>query len=250
MHYFRHAIDATSRHLAAKHRNYISLHIAAEYGTTSHIKRPDRYYSSLYSLLNENGDYTHNPKLNLRERRGAETDICALKTVLKGLYFKPFVYRDKSFLSILKILKQSAASDSFLPTTQASSKNSDEPREFNLPTLPQKRITYVPEKLPSKYGVHSEEYLPIRTTTTYLFVVINYDSQHGHGAFDLYCGMLPYATDDNKCPAYDLPAQNTVRKRSWQHTDRTDRHLLLRRSSYTVHVLKFRLNALINRQLL
>ncbi|KAJ4431419.1 hypothetical protein ANN_20016 [Periplaneta americana] len=38
-----------------------------------------------------------------------------------------------------------------------------EPREFNLPTLPQRRITYVPEKLPSKYGVHSEEYLPIRT---------------------------------------------------------------------------------------
>ncbi|KAJ4427980.1 hypothetical protein ANN_23993 [Periplaneta americana] len=33
----------------------------------------------------------------------------------------------------------------------------DEPREFNLPTLPQRRITYVPEKLPSKYGVHSEE---------------------------------------------------------------------------------------------
>ncbi|KAJ4428788.1 hypothetical protein ANN_25781 [Periplaneta americana] len=36
----------------------------------------------------------------------------------------------------------------------------DEPREFNLPTLRQKPITYVPEKLPSKYGVHSEEYLP------------------------------------------------------------------------------------------
>ncbi|KAJ4439288.1 hypothetical protein ANN_07409 [Periplaneta americana] len=41
----------------------------------------------------------------------------------------------------------------------------DEPREFNLPTLPQRRITYVPEKLPSKYGFHSEEYLPIRTVT-------------------------------------------------------------------------------------
>ncbi|KAJ4433222.1 hypothetical protein ANN_15480 [Periplaneta americana] len=40
----------------------------------------------------------------------------------------------------------------------------DEPREFNLPTLPQRRITYVTEKLPGKYGVHSEEYLPIRTT--------------------------------------------------------------------------------------
>ncbi|KAJ4449924.1 hypothetical protein ANN_01331 [Periplaneta americana] len=40
-----------------------------------------------------------------------------------------------------------------------------EPREFNVPTLPQRRITYVPEKLPSKYGVHSEEYLPIRTVT-------------------------------------------------------------------------------------
>ncbi|KAJ4428375.1 hypothetical protein ANN_24394 [Periplaneta americana] len=35
----------------------------------------------------------------------------------------------------------------------------DEPREFNLPTLPQRRITYVPQKLPSKYGVHSEEHL-------------------------------------------------------------------------------------------
>ncbi|KAJ4446205.1 hypothetical protein ANN_12899 [Periplaneta americana] len=41
----------------------------------------------------------------------------------------------------------------------------DEPREFNLSTLPQRRITYVPENLPSKYGVHSEEYLPIRTVT-------------------------------------------------------------------------------------
>ncbi|KAJ4440499.1 hypothetical protein ANN_08640 [Periplaneta americana] len=28
-----------------------------------------------------------------------------------------------------------------------------------------RRITYVPEKLPSKYGVHSEQYLPIRTVT-------------------------------------------------------------------------------------
>ncbi|KAJ4426221.1 hypothetical protein ANN_27032 [Periplaneta americana] len=39
----------------------------------------------------------------------------------------------------------------------------DEPREFNLPTLPQRCITYEAEKLPSKYGVHSEEYVPIRT---------------------------------------------------------------------------------------
>ncbi|KAJ4437906.1 hypothetical protein ANN_13845 [Periplaneta americana] len=41
----------------------------------------------------------------------------------------------------------------------------DEPREFNLPTFPQRRMTYVPEKLPGKYGVHSEEYLRIRTVT-------------------------------------------------------------------------------------
>ncbi|KAJ4445423.1 hypothetical protein ANN_07228 [Periplaneta americana] len=33
----------------------------------------------------------------------------------------------------------------------------DEPREFNIPTLPQRCITYEAEKLPSKYGVHSEE---------------------------------------------------------------------------------------------
>ncbi|KAJ4427435.1 hypothetical protein ANN_25057 [Periplaneta americana] len=31
-----------------------------------------------------------------------------------------------------------------------------------------------------------------------LFVDINFDGQHEHGAFDLRCGMLPYATDDNK----------------------------------------------------
>ncbi|KAJ4440199.1 hypothetical protein ANN_08338 [Periplaneta americana] len=36
----------------------------------------------------------------------------------------------------------------------------DAPREFNLPTLPQRCITYEAEKLPSKYGVHSEEYVP------------------------------------------------------------------------------------------
>ncbi|KAJ4446940.1 hypothetical protein ANN_13642 [Periplaneta americana] len=39
----------------------------------------------------------------------------------------------------------------------------DDPREFNLPTLPQKSITYVPEKLPNKHGVHSEEYY-VRST--------------------------------------------------------------------------------------
>ncbi|KAJ4426301.1 hypothetical protein ANN_27115 [Periplaneta americana] len=33
----------------------------------------------------------------------------------------------------------------------------DEPREFNLPILPQRCITYEVEKLPSKYGVHSED---------------------------------------------------------------------------------------------
>ncbi|KAJ4437413.1 hypothetical protein ANN_17557 [Periplaneta americana] len=33
----------------------------------------------------------------------------------------------------------------------------DEPKEFNLPTLPQRCITYEAEKLPSKYGVHSED---------------------------------------------------------------------------------------------
>ncbi|KAJ4448419.1 hypothetical protein ANN_10435 [Periplaneta americana] len=33
----------------------------------------------------------------------------------------------------------------------------DEPREFNLPTLPQRCITYEAETLPSKYGVHSED---------------------------------------------------------------------------------------------
>ncbi|KAJ4427337.1 hypothetical protein ANN_24957 [Periplaneta americana] len=49
-------------------------------------------------------------------------------------------------------------------------------------------------------------------TITYVFVDNNFDGQHGHGAFDLCCGMLRYATDDNKYPAYDLPAQNTVRK--------------------------------------
>ncbi|KAJ4438287.1 hypothetical protein ANN_14226 [Periplaneta americana] len=40
---------------------------------------------------------------------------------------------------------------------QHTSALSDEPREFNLPTLPQRCITYEAEKLPSKYGVHSEE---------------------------------------------------------------------------------------------
>ncbi|KAJ4427433.1 hypothetical protein ANN_25055 [Periplaneta americana] len=93
----------------------------------------------------------------------------------------------------------------------------NEPREFNLPTLKQRRITYVPEKLPGKYGVHSEEYLPIQRikTITYVFVDINFDGQHGYGEFDLCCGMLPYATNDNKYPAYDLPEQNTVRKMLW-----------------------------------
>ncbi|KAJ4425813.1 hypothetical protein ANN_27439 [Periplaneta americana] len=41
----------------------------------------------------------------------------------------------------------------------------DEPREFNLPTLLQRCITYEVEKMPTKYGVHSEEYLPIHKVT-------------------------------------------------------------------------------------
>ncbi|KAJ4439806.1 hypothetical protein ANN_07934 [Periplaneta americana] len=52
-------------------------------------------------------------------------------------------------------------------TTRTRSRQliADEPREFNLPTHPQRRITCMSEKLPRKYGVHSEEYLPIRTVT-------------------------------------------------------------------------------------
>ncbi|KAJ4446650.1 hypothetical protein ANN_13347 [Periplaneta americana] len=38
----------------------------------------------------------------------------------------------------------------------------DEPREFNLPTLPQRCITKEAEKLPSKYGVHSEDLVKLK----------------------------------------------------------------------------------------
>ncbi|KAJ4439782.1 hypothetical protein ANN_07910 [Periplaneta americana] len=65
----------------------------------------------------------------------------------------------------------------------------DEPREFNLPTLPQRCITYVPEKLPSKYGVHSEEYLPIRTEWRGPVRLIMEPQQHPHRflrTFDYY----------------------------------------------------------------
>ncbi|KAJ4426306.1 hypothetical protein ANN_27120 [Periplaneta americana] len=47
---------------------------------------------------------------------------------------------------------------------------------------------------------------------SWIFYTLSLCSQNEYGAFDLYCGMLPYATD-NKYPAYDLPVQNTVRKR-------------------------------------
>ncbi|KAJ4433936.1 hypothetical protein ANN_16255 [Periplaneta americana] len=53
----------------------------------------------------------------------------------------------------------------------------DDPSEFNLPTLPQSRITYVPEKMPSKYGVHSEEYLPIRKLDEFTKDVINWSNR-------------------------------------------------------------------------
>ncbi|KAJ4443734.1 hypothetical protein ANN_05512 [Periplaneta americana] len=46
----------------------------------------------------------------------------------------------------------------------------DEPREFNLPTLPQRCITCEAEKLPSKYGVHSEDY------NTYVLISHNRDT--------------------------------------------------------------------------
>ncbi|KAJ4438990.1 hypothetical protein ANN_14945 [Periplaneta americana] len=44
----------------------------------------------------------------------------------------------------------------------------DEPREFNLPTLPQRCITYEAEKLPSKYGVHSEDEVSTHHYSLYL----------------------------------------------------------------------------------
>ncbi|KAJ4432095.1 hypothetical protein ANN_20709 [Periplaneta americana] len=59
----------------------------------------------------------------------------------------------------------------------------------------------------------SERYGERVKTITYVFVDINFDGQHGHGAFDLCCGVLRYATDDNKDPAYDLPAQNTKKEK-------------------------------------
>ncbi|KAJ4441063.1 hypothetical protein ANN_10913 [Periplaneta americana] len=79
----------------------------------------------------------------------------------------------------------------------------DEPREFNLPTLPQRHITYVPEKLPGKYGVHSEEYLPLRMVSTDsslssydVLVLDEVHERHLHGDFLL--GVV-------KCLLYQRP---------------------------------------------
>ncbi|KAJ4431795.1 hypothetical protein ANN_20400 [Periplaneta americana] len=53
----------------------------------------------------------------------------------------------------------------------------DEPREFNLPTLPQRCITCEAEKLPSKYGVHSEEYVPIRSVYKTVAAIYRSDAE-------------------------------------------------------------------------
>ncbi|KAJ4428192.1 hypothetical protein ANN_24207 [Periplaneta americana] len=62
----------------------------------------------------------------------------------------------------------------------------DEPREFNLSTLQQRRITYVPEKLPSKYGVHSEEYVPKRTEFFYMPRHITYVPEKLPGKYGVH----------------------------------------------------------------
>ncbi|KAJ4434334.1 hypothetical protein ANN_22891 [Periplaneta americana] len=72
-----------------------------------------------------------------------------------NLYFGKFCklgHQDKSLapISVFKVCHASLYAVMWLV---------DEPIEFILPTLPQRRITFVSEKLPSKYGVHSEEYL-------------------------------------------------------------------------------------------
>ncbi|KAJ4450512.1 hypothetical protein ANN_01939 [Periplaneta americana] len=82
----------------------------------------------------------------------------------------------------------------------------DEPREFNLPTLPQRCITYEAEKLPSKYGVHSEEYVPIRTDyfffslTTYVHVTpLNTQIQHTVRVHVLLCSYRGTAAATGSC---------------------------------------------------
>ncbi|KAJ4429802.1 hypothetical protein ANN_22006 [Periplaneta americana] len=68
------------------------------------------------------------------------------------MYQQQFQNRNQPHHTMFARLYQRLRDDESLPRRIA-----DEPREFNLPTLPQRCITCEAEKLPSKYGVHSED---------------------------------------------------------------------------------------------
>ncbi|KAJ4442584.1 hypothetical protein ANN_04172 [Periplaneta americana] len=84
----------------------------------------------------------------------------------------------------------------------------DEPREFNLPKLPQRRITRVPEKLPSKYGVHSEEYVPIRTSESPSFTTI----QNNRERLDADTSAVSNSLERTRC-------KTSIRERICNTTD-------------------------------
>ncbi|KAJ4443171.1 hypothetical protein ANN_04821 [Periplaneta americana] len=95
----------------------------------------------------------------------------------------------------------------------------DEPREFNLPTLPERRITYVPEKLPSKYGVHSEEYLPIRTLLSISFTPAII---HKMKQVDKFLLLLRYAyRSDVRCCIYTVQFSMRVCMQSGKNIEGT-----------------------------
>ncbi|KAJ4431525.1 hypothetical protein ANN_20123 [Periplaneta americana] len=82
----------------------------------------------------------------------------------------------------------------------------------------QRRITYVPEKLPSKYGVHSEEYLRIRMVTRVVgawHVRRNIDSGCHTGIRD---GEEIQSTHENKV-AVATPPYITVFRRRLRNAD-------------------------------
>ncbi|KAJ4427802.1 hypothetical protein ANN_25455 [Periplaneta americana] len=98
----------------------------------------------------------------------------------------------------------------------------DEPREFNLPTLPQRCITYLLEKLPSKYCAHSEEYLSIckETPRPHRQSGVQTAPPRHRGIPAVFClivGLNQYVRKPIVCSNASLP-ENLLNEYCWTHS--------------------------------
>ncbi|KAJ4431076.1 hypothetical protein ANN_19670 [Periplaneta americana] len=94
-------------------------------------------------------------------------------------------------------------------------------RRYSETIVITRRITYVPEKLPSKYDVHSEEYLPIRTPRHRYRKTGPFSSQIGDMSTCSATSVVPnseHCVVIKPCPLARSPAES--RNRAARHNGR------------------------------